>query len=584
MGSKSIDVKVSQSLSAGLQDALAEVNAALVDKQSDAEVLQESSFSLIRPKGDPFNLYQDQPELREKAKALAERLDGPIHEANAGSFFYHDSMRDFLHAGVLTDPEFLDMAASMSDDELADFAVTVKAMILPASPNYTFHNEADRSYKEKVAEFVEVLKNSDSEDRAAMLEQSAEYATQVDVDSVAAFEQSVFGQPSFGYKAYPVRNGTSSNDLHNYISAVVATDEPAVLTEKLGQMSADAQHGLLSVYGLDAELGERLSELSGPDGNDLPASLISALGSMADAVKTTMLSSEVNKDFGYAWRGDKALLNDNEESDGRDFALDSVSSMISMLEQYDFSEEQLETMGTELRDLSNPEKRAYIEITTIGLDNMLQSKVDENFDKKSLDETIDVVSNLRTNQNVLSLVNGARYHDVTLVERPDIEEGLTVIALEGAAVFDDLDTAARESRILLNDMPERANMVNGHSVKGYESENLYSAKVFDLYKEDVDNLVSTLVAFETMRGDSTASDKASLNEFTQTLADMHSGIRDETLKRVNDELATNTLRDKATQNTQFAFFSSLIQQMSYETKRDFENLQKRAEQPMITAF
>ena len=566
--------KITQSSSTALQNAVAEVNKSLADKPNAAEILEKSSFSLIRPKGEPFNLYQDQPELREKAKALAERLDGPIHDANAGHAFYQDSMRDFLKAGVLTDPEFLDMAASMTDDELADFAVTIKAMVLPASSNYTISNEAGRSYKDKVTEFVEVLKNSDASDREAILTQSASYAAEVDVDDVVSFEKNVFGQIPTNVRFAPYRSDSSSNNLHNYISAVVATDDPAALTDQLAKMSDDAQQGLLSVYGLDTELGNRLAQLAGPEGNGLPTSLLSALGSMADSVKIGFFFSDAKVKFGQAWFGDEALSKDNEESQSREFALDSITSMVSMLEQYDFSGEQLETMGSELNGLSNPDKRAYIEITATGLDDMLQSKVDENFDKKNVDEALEVVSNLRSNKNVLSLVNGARYHDVTLIERPDIEEGLTVVALEGAAVFRDLDTAIGESRLLLDALPERVNMVNGHSEKGDdESKNLYSAKTFDRYKQDAGNLVSTLVAFETMRDNSTASDKTSLDDFTKTLTDMHSAIRDETLSRVNDELETGSLRDKATKNTQFAFFSSLLQQMAFETQRDFENMQ-----------
>ncbi|WP_191600569.1 hypothetical protein [Marinomonas algicola] len=271
-----------------------------------------------------------------------------------------------------------------------------------------------------------------------------------------------------------------------------------------------------------------------------------------------------------AWHGNEALLKDNEESHGREFALDSVTSMINMLEQYDFSEEQLETMGTELSGLSNPEKRAYIEITATGLDDMLQTKVRDNVNKKNLDEAISVVSELRNNQNVLSLVNGARYHDVTLIERPDIEEGLTVIALEGAAVFKNLDSAVNQSRILLGATKSQANMVNGHSVKGHESENIYSAKTFDVYKKDVGNLVSTLVAFESAHSDSSATEKMSLNAFTETLANMHSGIRDETLQRVSDEIVTDSFRNKVTENTQLAFLSNVVQKMTYETQRDFE--------------
>ena len=182
-----------------------------------------------------------------------------------------------------------------------------------------------------------------------------------------------------------------------------------------------------------------------------------------------------------------------------------------------------------------------------------------------------MVSELRSNPKTLSLVNSTRYHDVTLIERPDIDEGLTVVALEGAAVFQGLETAVKQSRLLLGALSDNANMKNGHSVKGHESGNLYSAKTLDVYKQDVGNLVSTLVAFESMRGDSTASEKVSLNEFSDHLSDMHSGIRDETLSRVKQALDTNVIRDKATENTQFAFLSNLIQQMAFETKRDFKD-------------
>lgn len=560
--------RLNSASSQDMQDALSEVQASLM-KSHDSEIEAKYTFSLTRLKGEPYDLYHNKPELLDQAKSLAERLDGPIHDANADNFFYQDSMRDLYRAGLLTDPDFLEMSESLSDEELEDLTMTVKAMMLPASNNYTAMNESDRSYTEKVAEFMEVLENSSPEDRTAMLERSAEYASQVDVESVATFEKNVFGQTLTKIKFDPLRNDNSANNLHNYISATIAADDPTALTEQLGTMSPEAQHGLLSVYGLDMQLGNRLSKLAGPEGDGLPSSLLSALGSMADSVKISDLPSDVHKKLGFAWFGDEALSKDNEQSQGRDFALDSVSNMIDMLETYDFSDEQLDTMGTELNSLSNTEKRAYIEITTIGLDDMLQSKVDENFDKKNLDEAIDVVSELRNNQKALSLVNGARYHDVTLIERPGLEEGPTVFAIEGAAVFDDPDTAISQSRVIAGATTDKANMVNGHSEKGHESENIYSAKTFDVYKQDVENLVSTLVAFESMSDDSTASDKASLNEFSDRLADMHSGVRDETLSRVKDELDDNVLRNKATENTQFAFLSNLILQMEFETKRDF---------------
>ncbi|WP_067220787.1 hypothetical protein [Marinomonas gallaica] len=568
--SRTSESRVSKASAEDMQDALSEVRAAQL-AQPAPEIEAVDSFSLIRPKGDPYHLYQKTPELLEQAKALAERLDGPIHHANADNFFFQDSMRDFLQAGLLTDPDFLDLSASLSDEELGELAMTVSAMRLPASANYTIPNEADRSYQEKVAEFMDVLENSSPEDRAAILSQSAEYASQVDTEAVANFRKNIYSQTPNDVKFSPYPRETSANPLHNYITAVLATDDPAALTEQLGQLPPDAETGLLSVYGLDPSLGDRLSQLAGPDGQNLPNSLLSALGSMADAVKLSPFTSHADGKFGFAWYGEEALLKDNEQSQGRDFALDSVSSMIDMIETFDFSDEQLNTMGSELNGLSNTEKRAYIEITTLGLEDMLHSKVADSFNKKNLDEAIEVVSELRTNQKVLSLVNGARYHDVTLIERPDIERGSFLVALEGAAVFQDLDSAVQQSRPLIGADTDKVNMVNGHSEIGHESENLYSAKSLDLYKNDVSNLVSTLVAFESMREDSTAKDKLSLNAFSDHLDDMHSGIRDETLNRVKQALDTNVIRNKATENTQFAFLSNLIQEMAFETKRDFKD-------------
>ncbi|WP_156490830.1 hypothetical protein [Marinomonas atlantica] len=46
----------------------------------------------------------------------------------------------------------------------------------------------------------------------------------------------------------------------------------------------------------------------------------------------------------------------------------------------------------------------------------------------------------------------------------------------------------------------------------------------------------------------------SLKAFADTLADMHSAIRDETLQRVRDEIVTDSFRNKVTEHTQLAFF------------------------------
>lgn len=549
-----------------LEDALAGL-AVKHDQKNESTQLSQDTFTITRTDGDPYILYNENPALNEKAKALAERLDGPILPANDNHFFYQGGMRDFLHAGLLTNPDFLDMTESMSDEELQDLAKTIKAMALPATENFTSFNEADRTYKDKVAEFVNLLQKSSSTDRATMLKQSAIYAEQVDNTHLETFRGATLGQDaSLFNKLKQYRDDTSANDLHNYISAVVASEDPVALTDQLSQMSEQTQHGLLNVYGLDQNLGQRLSKLAGPGGDRVPNKLICSLGEMVDSVKNSLFS---DASFGFARTGDEALLKDNEQSSSRDFAFDSVSSMITMLEQYDFSDEQLETMGNDLNALSNPEKRAYIEITTTGLDSMLHAKVSDNVNKKNFDEALAIVDELRSNKNVISLVNRAQYHDVTLIERPDIEEGLTVVALEGADVFKNPTRAIRESRTLLGAVSDKVNMVEGHSVKGHESENLYSAKSFDIYKQDAGNLVNTLVAFESMRGDSTANEKMSLNEFTGALSKMHSGIRDEALQRVNDEMISGTFQNKVTENTQFAFLSNLVQQMVFETHQDF---------------
>lgn len=540
-----------------------------VDTGEETLLDSDSNFTIVRAPNDPYELYQDSPELMEKAKALAERLDGPIHEGNANHFFYQGGMRDLLRVGVLTDPDFLDMASSLDDEELDNLMQTLQGMVLPASHNITSHTEADRTLTEKVAQFVDVLKQSSPEERGQILSQAATYAGQVDQAHLKTFSSVVYGQDIARFNALQrFSDNFSANNLHNYVSAIIDSDDPVALTEQLSGMSDQGQQGLLTVYGLDTDLGQRLSTLISAGDGQIPDNLIASLGDMVDAIRESPFAQE---DFGFAYTGDEAMLKDNEQSSGRDFALDSVSSMIEMMENYDFSDEQLETMGTELSSLSNPEKRAYIEITATGLDAMLQAPVSENLHKKNLDEAVDVVSTLRTNQHVLDLVNRTRYHDVTLVERPDIEEGLTVVALEGAAVFQDQATAFSQSRLLLGATENKVNMVNGHSVKGHESENLYSAKKFDAYKKDVGNLVNTLVAFESMRQSSTANDKTSLNAFSRELTDMHSGIRDELVQRVSDEIAGDDFRSKVTENTQFAFFSSVMQQMRFDVIREFKS-------------
>lgn len=526
----------------------------------------QSTFTILRGVGDPYQLYQTSPDLMAKAKTLAERMDGPLHPSNQDHFFYQGSMRDFLRAGVLTDSSFLDMANSLSDQALNDLADTLQAMVLPASNNFTSHAESDRTFTEKVAQFIDTLEQVSPEQREQILSQAASYAKQVDQQHLSTFNAIVYGQDISRFNTLQrFTDDTSANNLHNYVSAIISSDTPADLTAQLNTLSNEAQQGLLNVYGLDTELGACLSQLISRGEPKVPESLLTALGDMVDAIH---ISPFINEDFGFAYTGVEALLKDNEQSSGRKFALDSVTSMIAMMENYDLSDDQLETMGTELSALSNPQKRAYIEITTTGLDTMLQATVMPNLDKKNLTQALDIVSTLRNNEHVLELVNRSRYHDVTLIERPDIEEGLTVVALEGAAVFQNPATAFSQSRMLIGATPDKVQMKNGHSIKGNESENLYSAKSFDTYEEDVSNLVKTLVSFEVMRQDSTASQKMSLNEFTHDLTEMHSGIRDELMRKVSDEVTSNSFRSKVTDHTQLAFFANVLEQMKFEVLKE----------------
>ncbi len=537
-----------------LSQSVAEYSASRL-KDSDTNLSSSSSFTLIRSAGDPYELYHSNPDVMAQAKALAERLDGSIHDSNQNHFFYQGRMSDLMRAGVLTDPEFLDMASGLSDQGLEDLADTLQAMVLPASSSITHHAEANRTLTEKVTQFKDVLKNSSVAQQEQILSQGASYAAQVNQEHLSTFSAVVYGQDIGRFNALQrFSDDSSANNLQNFVTAVIASDAPAALTEQLGELSPEAQQGLLNVYGLDTELGERLFNLMAAEQGAIPESLIKALGDMVAAIKISPFAEE---SFGFAYTGEDALAQDNEQSSGRDFALDSVTSMISLLESHDLPEEQLTTLGSELNRLSNPEKRAYIDITTSGIDTLLAQG-------KNLEEALETVSALRTQPDVLELVNRTRYHDVTLVERPDIEEGLTVVALEGAAVFQNANSAFSQSRLLLGATPDKVQMEKGHSVKGHESENLYSAKDLETYKSDVSHLINTLVSFESMSQDSTASEKTSLTQFARELNQMHSGIRDDLMENVSNEIRSESFRNKVTTNTQFAFLSNALQEMKFD--------------------
>ncbi|MEH6443276.1 MAG: hypothetical protein V7784_05215 [Oceanospirillaceae bacterium] len=290
---------------------------------------------------------------------------------------------NIIDTNLINDEDFLNLAEQLSDDELADFMSVAKA--LQKAPALDAINRTFIS-SQTLNTFTQNLLELNSADREEVLQQGKIHAAKV---------PSTESGETYNRQALQSSNSFSAaNDIRNFVLAVNSSENVPDMLDNLQKYSADQQSDLLAILPNEIFADRVIERL-----DDIPEDLVgSALSFFADTLQKVDSFSPMMAEDLEGTKGVSAGLGFDNNSQQTRF--DMLDKTLSLIENYDFDEQQLNDMFSSLGSLDVTNQRAYIEITDSGLDlltggNQSSEKIDlrdEALLIKAIDEVRDSYS------------------------------------------------------------------------------------------------------------------------------------------------------------------------------------------------
>lgn len=318
-----------------------------------------------------------------------------------------DQQKSLIDSNVLLDDEFVKLVGELDDEELSELTDTLdglstlprlSAPFLQENNYYNFLNPAE--------DFLNILISSDTQTRSQLLEQSSLYAGKV----AKPGENYTYGSAGAMYST------ASANDLHNFAFILNQMEDIDPFLGKLMAFDEAEQSELLHVFSMDIELGERLLDNLEDKDKDLQRELLNFLGGVAESSSFLSSSSLWPTSEKNIQNSGTVLTKDNN---ARDITRGMIEGMFSLLEDYQFSDEQLLDMGKALNSMDRSNQRAYLDITTTGLEHLLKDEDSKPLDISEHVDVLDAIETLRSDANVRDLVFKSRVGE----KRDDEHEG-----------------------------------------------------------------------------------------------------------------------------------------------------------------
>lgn len=294
---------------------------------------------------------------------------------------------------MLLDEEFMQLAEELSDDELRQFVAISSAL---QTPPLTGGQQTDRAYSatKEVSNLIHNLSAMDAETRTRVLDKAEGYAENV-----------IKRPPSKPvYEAQDIWNymnaaGTATK-LTNFTAAITQSDDVNAMLDQLETFDEAQQNQLLGVLRRDIELGSQLMD---------------QLEERDKAAQDAVLDYMEELDYAhrdlikYNTYGDpKASL--GFDNSGHTVLNTMMEDTVALLANYQFSDEQLQQMGEQLQQMERGDQRAYLAMTTTGLETLLgdPAEAGKQIDLSEHEEIFETVDTLRNDAQMRELVFKSR--------------------------------------------------------------------------------------------------------------------------------------------------------------------------------
>jgi hypothetical protein len=341
--------------------------------------------------GDGTGLIMPKSEATDRMQAVLDRLD-----ATSGAYL--------VSSGLFENEEFLSFTDRMSDADLDNFARTTKALRTPSDQLPT---TASYSGMSAIRGLFEDLQTMSGDTMSRVLEKTAELSA-----PVPAFER------KFTYDAKgdfsQGKGSAAATPLHNFVKAVGTMDSADIdeqannLLDSLELYSENLESTLLQIASADSKIAvEIINQMQDYD-EDSQNDVFSYLSKLASSINpsappppATALDREPGEEGWHA-----SILGTFANS--KKVVVDMMDTFSSIMKTYEFRDQQITDMTSDLSELDNDNQRAYLEITKTGLSTLLSNAEDQyrQEQEKTIipNEVLSVVDGLRNQSDVLFFV------------------------------------------------------------------------------------------------------------------------------------------------------------------------------------
>jgi len=318
-----------------------------------------------------------------------------------------DQGKILLDMGLMEDENFLEFAEQLSDEDLSNLARTAAALQTQGTDRRYVHLRATGIAE--VNNFIQSLKKMDTETASRVLEKTNQLSLPVPLIKNPSTYLANGTQPN---------SSPAANDLHNFVKAINAIDSENIektvssIFDNLSKYSDNQESQLLEILGINPDVGIRLMEELSDFKEDTQDKVIGYMSGLIQSISPFAMNNPPVLDHSplTTWQGTKLDYDANAESVNNEM----INQFTSLMENYDFNDTQLSKMTSELSELDNLNQRAYLDITTVGLERLLGSNKEQPVNLESNHETMDIIERLRSSNTARLLISESRFGEKSI--------------------------------------------------------------------------------------------------------------------------------------------------------------------------
>lgn len=316
------------------------------------------------------------------------------------------------YESLLKGDDIHQFAENLSDEELSQFTDIMIAMQSENSHGRFYAKTSEVFDAIHIEDVMQILADSKPALRQQILDQAHTYAKQVPpyTEQVQAREK----PDTYNRKElFRLSQNGSMDNLSTFLNTLHNTKDHQSLMDNLDSVDEAQKIPLMQVYTLDEELGVRSynmlkNKAFSPEAKE---GLLQFIAETADKTRHFLdLKIEANnsnnpkdsKSASVAW------LDNHSYSIGRDMVKDTLD----LLDNYEFSDEQLLNMTSTLNNLDRSNQRAYLEITVQGMEHLFGSDYLEPLDLTEHSGALAAIDAVRNNAEARDLVFMSRMGDL----------------------------------------------------------------------------------------------------------------------------------------------------------------------------